>query len=99
MRRFAAVILLAAVGCGGNPEKDRLAAGSRATLYNEKGDSVLVGKNVDNFVDAGTEVMIVADEDQPGDESALRKVRINIKEGPYRGIGGRVERYKLRPAR
>src|SRR3954447_14077374 len=91
----------------GDLETDHLPAGATAILVDHdrnngvKNEQVMV-KGVDrrnsapaSFLDQGTHVTIVADDDDPSDSTGNRDVTVRIENGPFQGETGQVVRQAI----
>jgi hypothetical protein len=98
-----ALAALALAGCS-DPETSRLAIGSKAMVIGHKvegtrdgGDTADIEGMIYPWVDDGTPVKVVGDDDKPGERQGIRKVRVRILEGPLKERTGTITRWSLRP--
>jgi hypothetical protein len=108
MRGFSIIVgglLLAAAlpGCG-DPEESRLAVGSKAMVIGHKvegtrqgGDTADIEGMIYPWVDDGTLVKVVGDDDDQEHGWKTRKVRVRILDGPLKERTGTITRWSLRP--
>jgi hypothetical protein len=80
-----------------DPENDRLDTGQFASLFSGQSDHVpLLRSEKMEMVPVGTRVEIV-DDSAPEPEKEHRKTMVTVREGPHKGMAGRVFRDSLRP--
>jgi hypothetical protein len=99
------VLALMAWGCGGS-SSGPLAPNTAAVLHNADGGSVTVESETKNNVGmaefvtlpSGTKVTVLDDAKFGKTERPeIRPVRVQVEEGPRKGLTGTVNRQRLRP--
>jgi hypothetical protein len=106
MRHYGLLWLILAVsvlvaGCSqGDPSSSRLSAGQKVIAVPHGSDSEPIyihdaSNNLFTFVNPGTNLLVISDDDKRDWDS--RPVLVRVEEGEYQGVTGKPPRWNLRP--